>query len=72
MFSYLEEDDSWDKTSAELLARGVPVMNFYDIIFDYLLLDSFDDLDLVPGSLTTILNNSWLTQNFKQNVSFTQ
>ena len=44
-------------------------MNFYDIVIDFLMFDAFDDLDNPPSSVTTVIQNRWLSNGFKETVS---
>jgi len=46
----------------------VKVMSFYDIVIDFLLFDAFDDLDNPPSSVTTVIQNRWLSNGFKETV----
>ena len=41
----------------ELKQRNVQVTNFYDIVLDYILIDSFEDLESPPSSVVAVMNN---------------
>ena len=43
-------------------------MSFYDIVLDFIIMDSFDDLANPPYVLTSVLQNGWLTDSFKESV----
>ena len=45
------------------------MLNFYDIVLDFMLFDSFDDLENPPTSAITIAQNRWLSNGFKEGVS---
>ena len=45
------------------------MMTFYDIVIDFILLDAFDDLENPPSSVTTVVQNRWLSNGFKETVS---
>ena len=44
-------------------------MNVYDIAFDFILLDAFDDIDHPPSAIVTVLSNTWITAGMKRSVS---
>lgn len=43
-------------------------MNFYDIVLDFILMDSFEDLENPPISIQNVINNRWLNSSFKETV----
>lgn len=43
-------------------------MNFYDIVLDFILMDSFEDLENPPVSIQNVVNNRWLNSSFKETV----
>lgn len=46
----------------------VVVMNFFDIVLDFILMDAFDDLESPPSSVVAVLRNRWLSDSFKETV----
>ncbi|XP_066537225.1 mitoguardin 1 [Hoplias malabaricus] len=66
MFCFLEQADHWENTEAELATRGVKHLNFYDIVLDFILMDSFEDLENPPISIQNVVNNRWLNSAFKE------
>lgn len=44
-------------------------LNFYDVVLDFILMDSFEDLENPPTSIQTVVNNRWLNSSFKKIVS---
>ncbi|KAM6919326.1 mitoguardin 1 [Xenentodon cancila] len=66
MISFLEHTEHWDDTEVELAARGVKHLNFYDIVLDFILMDSFEDLENPPISIQNVINNRWLNSSFKE------
>ena len=50
----------------ELQARNVKCTNFYDVALDYILIDSFEDLEAPPSSVLAVMNNRWLSNGFKE------
>ena len=45
------------------------MLTFYDIVIDFILFDAFDDLENPPSSVTTVVQNRWLSNGFKETVS---
>ncbi|XP_078264212.1 mitoguardin 1 [Rhinoraja longicauda] len=66
MMFFLQQTDHWETTQRELAYRGVKHMNFYDVVLDFILMDSFDDLENPPSSIQNIVNNRWLNNSFKE------
>lgn len=66
MIYFLEQTDHWDSTEMELAARGVKNLNFYDVVLDFILMDSFEDLENPPTSIQSVVNNRWLNSSFKE------
>ncbi len=42
LMAYLAQPDSLQLMEVELAAKNVPSINFYDVVMDYLLIDSFE------------------------------
>ncbi|CAN9502999.1 unnamed protein product [Ophioblennius macclurei] len=66
MISFLEHTEHWENTEVELATRGVRHLNFYDIVLDFILMDSFEDLENPPISIQNVINNRWLNSSFKE------
>ncbi|KAM7400203.1 hypothetical protein PAMA_004751 [Pampus argenteus] len=66
MISFLEHTEHWENTELELATRGVKHLNFYDIVLDFILMDSFEDLENPPISIQNVVNNRWLNSSFKE------
>uniref|UniRef100_A0A8C2QHX3 Mitoguardin 1 n=1 Tax=Cricetulus griseus TaxID=10029 RepID=A0A8C2QHX3_CRIGR len=66
MIYFLEQTDHWDSTEMELAARGVKNLNFYDVVLDFILMDSFEDLENPPPSIQSVVSNRWLNSSFKE------
>lgn len=69
MLQFLQETN-WPDVANELSAKGVKAMTFYDVVLDYILMDAFEDLDMPPQSVTAVIQNRWLSNGFKESVSF--
>ncbi|CAH8856540.1 unnamed protein product [Trichobilharzia szidati] len=52
--------------SEELYAKGVKVINFYDVVFDLMLLEAFELLANPPSSVLSVTRHKWLSDNFKR------
>uniref|UniRef100_A0A3Q2QZ18 Mitoguardin 1 n=1 Tax=Fundulus heteroclitus TaxID=8078 RepID=A0A3Q2QZ18_FUNHE len=63
---FLEQSDHWEDTELELASRGVRHLNFYDVVLDFILMDSFEDLENPPISIQNVINNRWLNSSFKE------
>lgn len=66
MILFLENNDHWENTEVELATRGVRHLNFYDIVLDFILMDSFEDLENPPMSIQNVISNRWLNNSFKE------
>uniref|UniRef100_A0A3P8ZQ17 Mitoguardin 1 n=1 Tax=Esox lucius TaxID=8010 RepID=A0A3P8ZQ17_ESOLU len=66
MIVFLEHQEHWQNTEVELATRGVKHLNFYDIVLDFILMDSFEDLENPPMSIQNVVNNRWLNASFKE------
>ncbi|XP_006888653.1 PREDICTED: protein FAM73A isoform X1 [Elephantulus edwardii] len=66
MIYFLEQTDHWGSTEMELAARGVKNLNFYDVVLDFILMDSFEDLENPPTAIQNVVNNRWLNPSFKE------
>lgn len=66
LISFLENTEHWENTEVELATRGVRDLNFYDIVLDFILMDSFEDLENPPISIQNVINNRWLNSSFKE------
>ena len=66
MLSFVANPMQWAVMEEELTERGVVRLSFYDIALDFTLLDAFDDLDRLPGTIVSVLQNRWLTDRMKE------
>lgn len=70
MINYLQNPGNWDEIQKELEVRNVKAMTFYDICLDFIVLDSFRDLDAPPASVTAVVQNRFLSNGFKEMVCY--
>ena len=61
--------DNMATVTEELVSRGIPVMSFYDVVFDYLLFDAWDVTDSPPAAVTYTIQNSWVPVSARSRVS---
>ncbi|XP_039268996.1 mitoguardin 2-like isoform X2 [Styela clava] len=66
LIEYVKDSENWPQIEDELNSRKVVSMTFYDIVLDFIIMDSFDDLDRPPSQLLTILGNRWLGNSIKE------
>jgi hypothetical protein len=66
MIRFCSAENSWKLIKDELATRDVQYMNFYDVALDFILLDAFEDLDSPPSAISTVIQNRWLSQSFKE------
>lgn len=66
MLEFLQNQDNWPDIEAELESRQVKAITFYDIVLDFIILDAFRDLDKPPNSVLAVINNRFLSNNFKE------
>merc|ERR1719192_723112 len=66
MLEFCNEDGIEQQVMDELSSRNVKCVNFYDIVLDYILIDSFEDLESPPSSVLAVMNNRWLSSGFKE------
>ncbi|SPP89450.1 mitoguardin [Drosophila guanche] len=66
MVNFLKDPNAWPLIQVELEQRNVKAMTFYDICLDFIILDSFKDLDTPPASVTAVVQNRWLSNGFKE------
>jgi len=66
MLEFCLEDGVDKQMEEELKSRNVKCINFYDICLDYILIDSFEDLESPPSSVLAVMKNRWLSNSFKE------
>lgn len=72
IFNYISTPDIKDHLSQPELTLSffqVKMISFYDVVIDFILFDAFDDLENPPSSVTTVVQNRWLSNGFKETVS---
>ncbi|KAK2706823.1 mitoguardin-like isoform X1 [Artemia franciscana] len=67
----LAEPERWKESLEEFKTRGIVCVNFFDIVLDFVLLDSFEDLEAPPSAVLAIIKNRWLSNGFKESAMAT-
>merc|ERR1719232_68342 len=66
--AYVGDVGNLQSIQEELKVRRVAAVNVFDLVIDFCLLDSFDDLDMPPASVTSVLGNSWISQSLRRSM----
>lgn len=66
LVNYARNSENWITIEEELKYRKVVSMTFYDVVLDFIIMDSFDDLANPPRQLVAVLGNRWLTSSIKE------
>lgn len=66
LIKFSTDSDNKDKIETEIAHRKIPSASFYDLVIDYMILESFDDLDNPPSAVTSVANNRWLSSGFRE------
>lgn len=64
--SYLNDSNNSEKTKRELELRKVDAINIWDVLFDFVLLDSFDDLKKPPSAISALFKNPFFSRSLKE------
>lgn len=41
-------------------------INLWDVLFDFVILDAFDDLKKPPSAIVALVKNNWFSQSMKE------
>ena len=63
---YVGNADNLPTIEEELQNRNIGVVSFYDIVLDYMILESFDDLENPPSAVKSVMTNRWLSSSFRE------
>lgn len=66
ILSYVGDINNHDDLKQELATRKIPMLSFYDLVVDYIILESLDDLDSPPAVVTKIVSNTWVSSSFRR------
>ena len=66
LLEYVCDETNHASMKTEVAVRRIPGINFYDIVIDYIILESFDDSEDPPAGVMSIANNKWLSAGFRE------
>ena len=64
--NYIVNEDNYNTIEMEISHRNIAAVSFYDIVLDYMILESFDDLENPPSAVKSVVNNRWLSASFRE------
>lgn len=66
LLDYVADESNHEDIQKEINTRRIPVLSFYDLVVDYIILESLDDLDSPPAMVSSIVSNTWVSSKFRQ------
>uniref|UniRef100_A0AC35F614 Uncharacterized protein n=1 Tax=Panagrolaimus sp. PS1159 TaxID=55785 RepID=A0AC35F614_9BILA len=66
LMDFLTDSNNYERTKKELEMRKVEAVNIWDVLLDFVLLDSFDDLRKPPSSMVALFRNNFLSRSLKE------
>lgn len=66
LLSYVADESNHEDIEKEIKMRKIPVLSFYDLVVDYIILESLDDLENPPAVVSSIVSNTWVSSKFRQ------
>lgn len=66
LLKFVADIDNHDLILSEINNRSIPLLSFYDLVVDYIILESLDDLNNPPAVVTSLLSNTWVSSKFRQ------
>ena len=68
MIQFVEDDSQRYKMAEEMEQRGVKSLTFFDVVLDFILMDSFEDITDPPPTVLAVIGNRWLSYGVKERV----
>ncbi|CAI4227414.1 unnamed protein product [Auanema sp. JU1783] len=65
IMDFFSDDSNLEQMKDELSSRGVREIGFWDVVLDFVLLDSFEDLKQPPSAIYTVTKNVFLSHSMK-------
>lgn len=65
LIEFITDEENFETVNEELAARNIPLLSFYDLVLDYIILDSFEDVQNPPAAVLAVANQRWLADTFK-------
>jgi len=66
MIQFVEDDSQRYKMAEEMEQRGVKSLTFFDVVLDFILMDSFEDITDPPPTVLAVIGNRWLSYGVKE------
>lgn len=66
LLDYVADEVNHEDIQREIGVRRIPVLSFYDLVIDYIILESLDDLENPPAVVSSIVSNTWVSSKFRQ------
>uniref|UniRef100_A0A6G1SFT0 Protein FAM73A n=1 Tax=Aceria tosichella TaxID=561515 RepID=A0A6G1SFT0_9ACAR len=66
LLDYVADESNHEAIQAEIGSRRIPILSFYDLVIDYIILESLDDLNDPPKMVAGIISNTWVSSSFRQ------
>lgn len=66
LLDYVADESNHEDIQKEISMRKIPVLSFYDLVVDYIILESLDDLENPPAVVSSIVSNTWVSSKFRQ------
>lgn len=66
LLEYVAAENNHEDIGREIAQRRIPVLSFYDLVVDYIILESLDDLENPPTVVSSIVSNNWVSAKFRQ------
>lgn len=66
LLDYVADEINHEDIQKEINVRKIPVLSFYDLVVDYIILESLDDLENPPAVVSSIVSNTWVSSKFRQ------
>lgn len=66
LLSFVADESNHADIEREISMRKIPVLSFYDLVVDYIILESLDDLENPPSVVSSIVSNTWVSAKFRQ------
>ncbi|KAI6221435.1 hypothetical protein M3Y99_01550800 [Aphelenchoides fujianensis] len=66
LMDYMEDPTNYEQIETELRTRKVEHVNIWDVLIDFVLLDSFDDLRKPPSGIMALFKNPFMSRYVKE------
>lgn len=63
---FVADESNHENIEREIAMRKIPMLSFYDLVVDYIILESLDDLENPPAVVSSIVSNTWVSSKFRQ------